>query len=144
MEGARCRRQASRRFPAPALHYYICIVERSASRRRCRRGSNASRCDSMTAASEPPEVLLRPAALVADGVKLSLKDRAPQVQVSADGLSASSRKGYRSVRATHGAAAGAWYCEVLLESLGETGHARLGWCVRLRTGLCPTLTAPAG
>jgi Set1/Ash2 histone methyltransferase complex subunit ASH2 len=84
------------------------------------------------AAAEPPALLLRPSAPVVGGVQLSLKDRAPQVQVSADGLSASSRKGYRSVRATHGAAAGAWYCEVLLESLGETGQARLGWCVLRR------------
>ena len=103
----------------------------------------------MTAAAEPPALLLRSVSAsegkaAGGGVQLSLKDRAPQVQVSADGLAASSRKGYRMVRATHGAATGAWYCEVLLESLGETGQARLGWCVLLRSPADAPLTAPAG
>jgi len=65
----------------------------------------------------------------AAGVRLSPRDKAVLMLLSDDGLSASSRKGYRTVRATHGVAAGAWYCEVRLAHLGETGHARLGWCV---------------
>ncbi len=62
-------------------------------------------------------------------VLLSAKDKAAGVVLSDDGRGAQSSKGYRMVRATHGAASGAWYCEVRVERLGETGHARLGWCV---------------
>ena len=31
------------------------------------------------------------------------------------------------VRATRGVTDGAWYFEILVESLGKTGHTRLGW-----------------
>lgn len=31
-------------------------------------------------------------------------------------------------RATHGVREGCWYFEITIEHLGETGHARCGWC----------------
>mmetsp|Transcript_11604 Transcript_11604/g.42437 ORF Transcript_11604/g.42437 Transcript_11604/m.42437 type:complete len:296 (-) Transcript_11604:123-1010(-) len=60
-------------------------------------------------------------------VLLSKTEKAPQIVLSEDRLSASSRKGYRMVRATHGVAYGSWYFEVLVKHLGATGHCRLGW-----------------
>ncbi|XP_051118550.1 protein TRAUCO-like [Andrographis paniculata] len=53
--------------------------------------------------------------------------KADKVDLSEDRLTASSIKGYRMVRATRGVAAGAWYFEIKVEYLGETGHTRLGW-----------------
>jgi hypothetical protein len=38
-----------------------------------------------------------------------------------------SAKGYKTVLSTHGAAAGAWHCEVSLPRMGPSGAARLGW-----------------
>ncbi|GAQ81553.1 hypothetical protein KFL_000830350 [Klebsormidium nitens] len=60
-------------------------------------------------------------------VLLSRTERAPQIQLSADQLTASSTKGYRMVRATTGPYDGAWYFEIKIVHLGETGHTRLGW-----------------
>ncbi|KFM27687.1 Set1/Ash2 histone methyltransferase complex subunit ASH2 [Auxenochlorella protothecoides] len=59
-------------------------------------------------------------------VKLSPTDRAPQTSITND-LTLSSSRGYRTVRATHGVSSGAWYYEVTVESLGQTGAARIGW-----------------
>ena len=42
-------------------------------------------------------------------------------------MSAGSTKGYRMVRATRGVVEGAWYFEIRVVNLGETGHTRLGW-----------------
>jgi len=71
------------------------------------------------------------AAGAASEVRLSCKDKAAQVVLSKDGCTASSSKGYRMVRATHGVASGAWYCEVRIKHFGVSGHARLGWCGRM-------------
>jgi Set1/Ash2 histone methyltransferase complex subunit ASH2 len=60
-------------------------------------------------------------------VLLSTKHKAPGLELSADRLSVSGSKGYRSVRATHGFHEGTHYCEVTLAHLGGTGHARVGW-----------------
>lgn len=68
--------------------------------------------------------------LLAEGrrpVRLSKVDKAPQVTISEDRLSATSCKGYRMARATHGTYVGTWYYEVTITRLGATGHARLGW-----------------
>ena len=43
---------------------------------------------------------------------LSKVDKAPQLQLSEDRLTISGDKGYRSVRATHGAREGTWFFEV--------------------------------
>ena len=63
-------------------------------------------------------------------VQLSAKDKAPQMQLSADRLTVTSHKGYRTVRATHGVYCGTWYCEVTVQHLGDSGHCRLGWCTK--------------
>ncbi|XP_065867270.1 protein TRAUCO isoform X2 [Euphorbia lathyris] len=58
---------------------------------------------------------------------LSKVFKAEKVELSEDRLSAGSTKGYRMVRATRGVCEGAWYFEIKIASLGETGHTRLGW-----------------
>lgn len=60
-------------------------------------------------------------------IQLSKRNAAPQVQLSEDFLSATFHKGYRMVRATHGAAIGTYYYEATITQLGDTGHCRLGW-----------------
>ncbi|XP_027768915.1 protein TRAUCO isoform X2 [Solanum pennellii] len=58
---------------------------------------------------------------------LSKVYKAEKVDVSEDRLTAGSTKGYRMVRATRGVLEGAWYFEIKVVKLGDTGHARLGW-----------------
>ncbi|CAN6557615.1 unnamed protein product [Malus baccata var. baccata] len=58
---------------------------------------------------------------------LSKVYKAEKVEVSEDRMSAGSTKGYRMVRATRGVAEGAWYFEIKVVNLGESGHTRLGW-----------------
>lgn len=58
---------------------------------------------------------------------LSKVHKAEKVELSDDRLSAGSTKGYRMVRATRGVREGAWYFEIKVVNLGETGHTRLGW-----------------
>ncbi|KMZ58903.1 hypothetical protein ZOSMA_72G00640 [Zostera marina] len=57
---------------------------------------------------------------------LSRVYKAEKVELSEDRLSAGSSKGYRMVRATRGVDDGAWYFEIKVTRLGETGHTRLG------------------
>ncbi|KAL4424339.1 hypothetical protein ABPG75_001640 [Micractinium tetrahymenae] len=72
-------------------------------------------------------------------VQLSSEDKAADVELDAAHLTASSRAGYRMVRATHGACAGTWYFEVRIDHLGKTGAARVGWATRQAE-----LNAPVG
>ncbi|KAL7202558.1 hypothetical protein ACSBR1_034096 [Camellia fascicularis] len=58
---------------------------------------------------------------------LSKLSKAEKVDLSEDRLTAASIKGYRMVRATRGVVDGAWYFEIKVVNLGETGHTRLGW-----------------
>ncbi|OIW08807.1 hypothetical protein TanjilG_16388 [Lupinus angustifolius] len=58
---------------------------------------------------------------------LSKVFKAEKVELSEDRMSAGSTKGYRMVRATRGVVEGAWYFEIKVLKLGETGHTRLGW-----------------
>ncbi|XP_043723968.1 protein TRAUCO-like [Telopea speciosissima] len=58
---------------------------------------------------------------------LSKVYKAEKVELSDDRMSAGSSKGYRMVRATRGVVEGAWYFEIKVSKLGETGHTRLGW-----------------
>lgn len=58
---------------------------------------------------------------------LSKVYKAEKVELSEDRLSAGSTKGYRMVRATRGVVEGAWYFEIKVVKLGESGHTRLGW-----------------
>ena len=51
-------------------------------------------------------------------------------------------QGYRSCRATHAVTDGAWYYEVKMEHLGDTGHARVGWCAsRQEASRVPNMTS---
>lgn len=58
---------------------------------------------------------------------LSKVYKAEKVELSEDRMSAGSTKGYRMVRTTRGVVEGAWYFEVKVVRLGESGHTRLGW-----------------
>ncbi|KAI4306735.1 hypothetical protein L6164_029988 [Bauhinia variegata] len=58
---------------------------------------------------------------------LSKVYKAEKVELSEDRMTAGSSKGYRMVRATRGVVEGAWYFEIKVVKLGETGHTRLGW-----------------
>lgn len=58
---------------------------------------------------------------------LSKVYKAEKVELSEDRMSAGSTKGYRMVRATRGVLEGAWYYEIRVVKLGDTGHTRLGW-----------------
>ncbi|RDX84342.1 Protein TRAUCO, partial [Mucuna pruriens] len=58
---------------------------------------------------------------------LSKAYKAEKVELSEDRMSAGSTKGYRMVRATRGVVEGAWYFEIRVVKLGESGHTRLGW-----------------
>ncbi|KAH6812975.1 TRAUCO protein [Perilla frutescens var. frutescens] len=58
---------------------------------------------------------------------LSKVYKAEKVELNEDRLTAGSTKGYRMVRATRGVTEGAWYFEIKVVHLGETGHTRLGW-----------------
>jgi Set1/Ash2 histone methyltransferase complex subunit ASH2 len=60
-------------------------------------------------------------------ISLSKAYKAEKVELSEDRLSAGSCKGYRMVRATRGVQEGAWFFEIRVMKLGETGHTRLGW-----------------
>ncbi|KAL4287930.1 hypothetical protein AHAS_Ahas19G0235400 [Arachis hypogaea] len=50
-----------------------------------------------------------------------------KVELSEDRMVAGSTKGYRMVRPTRGVVEGAWYFEIRVLHLGETGHTQLGW-----------------
>ncbi|XP_047328224.1 protein TRAUCO-like isoform X2 [Impatiens glandulifera] len=65
--------------------------------------------------------------------------KADKIELSDDRLSVSSTKGYRSARATRGVVEGAWYFEIKVVNLGETGHTRLGWITEIGD-----LQAPVG
>ncbi|KAL4288694.1 hypothetical protein AHAS_Ahas19G0311800 [Arachis hypogaea] len=58
---------------------------------------------------------------------LSKVYKAEKVELSEDRMVAESTKGYRMVRTTRGVVEGAWYFEIRVLHLGETGHTRLGW-----------------
>ncbi|KAI8016436.1 Protein TRAUCO [Camellia lanceoleosa] len=60
-------------------------------------------------------------------VCLSKIYKAEKVELFEDQLSAGSTKWDRMVRATGGVMERAWYFEIKVVKLGETGHTRLGW-----------------
>ena len=81
------------------------------------------------------------ASLASGALTLSLRDRDPRAELSADLLSVSGNKGFRSARATHGVSSGRWFCEMEVveqgipcrqgageaEQLTAAGHVRVGW-----------------
>lgn len=60
-------------------------------------------------------------------VCLNPKTKPKGSEVSEDRMSFTSTKGYRTCSASHGVKRGAFYFEVVISRLGETGHARVGW-----------------
>lgn len=60
-------------------------------------------------------------------VCLNPKTKPKGAEVSDDRMSFTSSKGYRTCAASHGVKSGAFYFEVTIARLGESGHARVGW-----------------
>lgn len=90
------------------------------------RRSKKQRAGSEAEASEPshslPAGAPRPATVL-----LRAPERDQHAVISGGGLALASSHGYRSVQATHGVHAGAWYFEVQVRHLGSSGAARIGW-----------------
>ncbi|VDP52661.1 unnamed protein product [Soboliphyme baturini] len=60
-------------------------------------------------------------------VQFSFHDRAPQIKLSDDRLTATGEKGYSIVRASHGVSRGTWFCEMKVVDQSEGSHSRIGW-----------------
>ena len=67
--------------------------------------------------------------IVEESIRLtsSKLDAAPGVAVGDGGKRASSKKGWRTARTSFGVVTGTYACEVKVERLGKTGHARIGF-----------------
>lgn len=105
------------------------------STRKGKKKSKSANNNAATAAAAEDTVLIAPVARFPDKtddspetkICLSKVYKAEKVELGEDRLSAGSTKGYRMVRATRGVVEGAWYFEIKVVALGETGHTRLGW-----------------
>ncbi|KAL5831874.1 hypothetical protein ACOSQ4_017228 [Xanthoceras sorbifolium] len=103
--------------------------------RTTRKGKKKNKTNNQNQPSTEDKVLVTPVPRFPDKgddnpdmkICLSKVYKAEKVEISEDRLTAGSTKGYRMVRATRGVAEGAWYYEIKVEKLGETGHSRLGW-----------------
>lgn len=99
-----------------------------------RKGKKKAKATANNAPTEDP-VLITPVPRFPDknddapDMKICLSKiyKAEKVELSDDRMRAASGKGYRMVRATRGVVEGAWYFEIRVLKLGETGHTRLGW-----------------
>ncbi|XP_010500720.1 PREDICTED: protein TRAUCO-like [Camelina sativa] len=100
-----------------------------------RKGKKKSKANTPSSAAVEDKVLITPVPRFPDKsddtpdleICLSKVYKAEKVEISEDRLTAGSSKGYRMVRATRGVVEGAWYFEIKVLNLGETGHTRLGW-----------------
>ncbi|GMH00026.1 hypothetical protein Nepgr_001865 [Nepenthes gracilis] len=100
-----------------------------------RKGKKKTKNNNHNGPKPEDKVLIRPAPRFPDKnddspdtkICLSKIYKAEKVELSEDRMSAGSCKGYRMVRTTRGVTEGAWYFEIKLMYLGETGHTRLGW-----------------
>ncbi|CAA7048496.1 unnamed protein product [Microthlaspi erraticum] len=100
-----------------------------------RKGKKKSKTNTPNSAAVEDKVLITPVPRFPDKgddtpdleICLSKVYKAEKVEISEDRLTAGSSKGYRMVRATRGVVEGAWYFEIKVVNLGETGHTRLGW-----------------
>ncbi|KAE8728382.1 Protein TRAUCO [Hibiscus syriacus] len=100
-----------------------------------RKGKKKSKVNNQNAGNGEDAVLITPVPRFPDKgddapdmkICLSKVYKAEKVELTEDRMSAGSTKGYRMVRATRGVAEGAWYFEIKVVKLGETGHTRLGW-----------------
>lgn len=100
-----------------------------------RKGKKKSKTNTPNSAAVEDKVLITPVPRFPDKgddtpdleICLSKVYKAEKVEISEDRLTAGSSKGYRMVRATRGVVEGAWYFEIKVVNLGDTGHTRLGW-----------------
>ncbi|CAN8288296.1 unnamed protein product [Cochlearia groenlandica] len=100
-----------------------------------RKGKKKSKTNTPNSTAVEDKVLITPVPRFLDKgddtlesvICLSKVYKAEKVEISEDRLTAESSKGYRMVRATRGVVEGAWYFEIKVVNLGETGHTRLGW-----------------
>ncbi|KAL4283118.1 hypothetical protein GQ457_16G006590 [Hibiscus cannabinus] len=100
-----------------------------------RKGKKKSKVNNQNAGNGEDTVLITPVQRFPDKgddtpdmkICLSKVYKAEKVELTEDRMSAGSTKGYRMVRATRGVVEGAWYFEIKVVKLGETGHTRLGW-----------------
>ncbi|XVF69604.1 hypothetical protein PTKIN_Ptkin11bG0094400 [Pterospermum kingtungense] len=100
-----------------------------------RKGKKKSKVNNQNGGNAEDTVLIAPVPRFPDKgddtpdmkICLSKVYKAEKVELSEDRMSAGSTKGYRMVRATRGVVEGAWYFEIKVVKLGETGHTRLGW-----------------
>mmetsp|Transcript_1749 Transcript_1749/g.4454 ORF Transcript_1749/g.4454 Transcript_1749/m.4454 type:complete len:307 (+) Transcript_1749:122-1042(+) len=111
------------------------VLPSGAHARRSKKGKKQQGKDAE--ADRPPDVAVTIMPLppkdndpAAGLVRLDAQDKGHLVQLDEAKLSATSAKGYRMVRATHGAHAGTWYYEIEVKHLGATGHCRLGWATK--------------
>lgn len=103
--------------------------------RTTRKGKKKNKTNTQKEVSPEDTVLITPVPRFPDKgddnpemkICLSKVYKAEKVELSDDRLTAGSTKGYRMVRATRGVVEGAWYYEIKVVALGETGHTRLGW-----------------
>lgn len=103
--------------------------------RTTRKGKKKNKTNTQKEVSPEDTVLITPVPRFPDKgddnpemkICLSKVYKAEKVELSEDRLTAGSTKGYRMVRATRGVVEGAWYYEIKVVALGETGHTRLGW-----------------
>ncbi|KAJ4724327.1 Set1/Ash2 histone methyltransferase complex subunit ASH2 [Melia azedarach] len=103
--------------------------------RTTRKGKKKNKTNTQNQPSTEDTVLITPVPRFPDkgddnpemNICLSKVYKAEKVELSEDRLTAGSTKGYRMVRATRGVVEGAWYYEIKVVNLGETGHTRLGW-----------------
>lgn len=76
---------------------------------------------------------------VQEQVLLSKVEKAAHLRLSADRLSVTGDKGFKTARATHGYHCGTFYCEATVQQLGKSGHCRIGWTTKKSE-----LNAPVG
>ncbi|PIA48346.1 hypothetical protein AQUCO_01400744v1 [Aquilegia coerulea] len=102
---------------------------------KSRKGKKKSKLNNNNGIAKEESVLITPISKFPDRsddspdmkICLSKVYKAEKVELSDDRLLAGSSKGYRMVRATRGVVEGAWYFEIKVSKLGESGHTRLGW-----------------
>ncbi|KAE8674948.1 Protein TRAUCO [Hibiscus syriacus] len=100
-----------------------------------RKGEKKSKVNNQNVGNGEDAVLITPVPRFPDKgddtpdmkIRLSKVYKAEKVELTEDRMSAGSTKGYRMVIATREVEKGAWYFEIKVAKLGETGHSRLGW-----------------
>lgn len=82
-------------------------------------------------ATKAPVIAAAKATWVPPSVVLSLRDKAPQLELSSDQLTCVGQDGFRMIRATQGVHSGSYYYEVeILAPESDDAHVRVGWSTR--------------